>query len=287
MNPSTILMVFALCWMMAGTVHGYSDEDQRFIIDRDVAFLPQHRPEKLDLYIPPDPKPGTTRPGIVLIHGGGWTVGDKSDPRERQIASVLANAGFVVASINYQLATRDKPAWPTCLDDCRSAVDYLRQRAADLAIDPDRIGAVGASAGGTMALLLGVDYPDTGFKKVQAIVALYAPSDLTQKPFESPLIFGVARDQRPDLLRSASPLFKVHHGFPPTLLIHGTADNVVSSEQSQGLADRLKEMNVVHELILLKDGPHSFPIFNESHDLRDKIIRFFRQYLQPDIGPQR
>lgn len=287
MNPWVVLWVLAWCGIILCAKRGYSEEDRRFVIDRDVAFLSQDRSEKLDLYLPPDPKPGTTRPGIVVIHGGGWTVGDKSDPREKQIASVLANAGFVVASINYRLATRETPAWPTCLEDCRSAVDYLRQRAEELALDPDRIGAIGASAGGTMALLLGIDSPETGFKSVQAIVAMYALSDLTQKPFESPMVFGVSREQRPDLVRVASPLFQIRRGFPPTLLIHGTADHVVPPEQSQRLADRLKEMNVVHELVLLRDVPHSFPIVNESNDLRDKVVRFFRQHLEPPTVPQK
>lgn len=280
MNLWSFLWVFVWCGMILCAKRGYSEEDRRFVIDRDVTFLSQDRSEKLDLYLPPDPKPGTTRPGIVVIHGGGWTVGDKSDPREKQIASVLANAGFVVASINYRLATRERPAWPTCLEDCRSAVDYLRRRAEELALDPGRIGAIGASAGGTMALLLGVDSQETGFKPVQTVVALYAISDLTEKPFESPMIFGVSRQQRPDLLRSVSPLFQIRRGFPPTLLFHGTADHVVPPGQSQRLADRLKEMNVVHELVLLKDAPHSFPILNQSNDLRDRIVNFFRQHLE-------
>lgn len=266
--------------LMSNPASFAEDEVRNFVVDRDVVYLAPDRKEKLDLYLPPDPKPGTRRGAIVVIHGGGWQVGDKADPREKQIATTLANAGYVVASINYQLATRDTPAWPTCLADCRAAVTYLREHADELSIDPNRIGAIGGSAGGTMSLLIGVDAPDAKFKRINAVVALYPPTDLLNRQAESQIMFGASRAERPDLFRDASPVFHVTKSFPPTLLFHGTADATVSHEQSETLAAKFKELGVPHELILMKDAPHTFRIRNESHDLREKIVSFFDKRLK-------
>ncbi len=279
--PRRAVSALALLVILMSNPASFAEEEVRnFVVDRDVVYLAPDRKEKLDLYLPPDPKPGTRRGAIMVIHGGGWQVGDKADPREKQIATTLANAGYVVASINYQLATRDTPAWPTCLADCRAAVTYLRDHADELSIDPNRIGAIGGSAGGTMSLLIGVDAPDAKFKGINAVVALYPPTDLLNRQAETQIMFGASRTERPDLFRDASPVFHVTRDFPPTLLFHGTADATVSHEQSETLATKFKELGVPHELILLKDAPHTFRIKNESHDLREKIVSFFDKHLK-------
>lgn len=261
------------------------EETRNYLVDRDLTFLSPDRPEKLDLYLPPDPKPGTKRPAVIVIHGGGWKLGDKADDRETQIAGTLANAGFVVVSINYQLAMRDKPAWPTCLDDCRAAVRWLREHAEEYAIDPDRLGAIGGSAGGSMSLLIALDEAKANFKRVQAVVALYPPTDLVNRKAENQLMFGHSREARPDLYRDASILVRVEAGFPPTLLIHGTADTTVPHDHSERLAARLKELGVPHELILVPDAPHTFPIKSDRIDLRAKVVEFFVKNLS--VTPNR
>src|SRR6516225_9722231 len=113
-------------------------------IENNVAYLPPGRAEKLDLYLPSEePKPGEKRPGIVIIHGGGWTGGDKGAKREINIGTTLAAHGYVCVSINYALASEGHPTWPRNLHDCKCAVRWLRKNAGRYQIDPDHIGVIG------------------------------------------------------------------------------------------------------------------------------------------------
>lgn len=126
------------------------------VIRRDVPYLGAERLEKADLYLP-GTQDGPPRPAVVIIHGGGWTGGDKGAKREINIGTTLANAGFVGLSINYRLQKKDgPPAWPGNLHDCKAAVRYLRAQAKDLHIDPDFVGVIGGSAGGHLAALVGL-----------------------------------------------------------------------------------------------------------------------------------
>src|SRR5262249_57084433 len=86
-------------------------------------------------------------PGIVIIHGGGWTGGTKRGAREQNIGTNLAKNGYVCISIDYLLASQDKPTWPQNLHDCKTAVRWLRANAENYRVDPDHIGVIGGSPG--------------------------------------------------------------------------------------------------------------------------------------------
>lgn len=269
-------MILMLCTVAAAQTTQPVRDEGRYTVTSDVTFLAPEREEKLDLYLPKDDG-AAKRPAVVVIHGGGWRVGDKADPRETQIAETLVSRGFVCVSINYQLATKDKTAFPACMDDARAAVKFLIDNADKYRIDPSRIGAIGGSAGGCMALLLGLK--SDVVPPVRAVVALYPPTDLTARERNS-MIFGHPFSTHPELYRAASPLLQVTKDFPPTLLLHGTADATVPHEQSQLLAARFAELGVPHELVLVEDAPHTFYIKSDTQDLRDKIVGFLRQNLR-------
>jgi dipeptidyl aminopeptidase/acylaminoacyl peptidase len=93
-------------------------------------------------------------------------------------------------------------------------------------------------------------------------------------------MFGQSRLQRPDLYRAASPYHLATKAFPPTMLLHGTADTVVEHQQSEVMAQKLKELGVEHELILVPDAPHTFRLKNDAHDFRDKVLAFFAKHLK-------
>ena len=99
-----------------------SPEQSAVRVQKDVAYLVPERAEKADLYLPPTSEPGKQYPGILIIHGGGWTGGDKGAVREKNIGTTLALHGYVCMSINYALAKRGMPTFPRNIQDCKRAV---------------------------------------------------------------------------------------------------------------------------------------------------------------------
>ncbi|NBV49478.1 MAG: hypothetical protein EBR95_10685, partial [Verrucomicrobia bacterium] len=96
----------------------------------NLAFLPADRSERLDLYVQYARDFKVRRPGVLFIHGGGFTAGDKAEFRSASVSADLARAGYVVVSCNYVLGAKDKPGvWPRNIADCRDAVRWMRANA--------------------------------------------------------------------------------------------------------------------------------------------------------------
>jgi acetyl esterase/lipase len=193
-------------------------------------------------------------PAVVCVHGGGWVGGDR-----KQMAGTiesLAKRGYVAAAPDYRLAPKHR--FPACVEDCKAAVRWLRANAGKYRIDPDRVGAVGLSAGGHLVCMLAVTEPGDGLdgnagnadrsSAVQAVVALAAPADLTDEGFWTkptltnnlvPLLGGPPREKM-DLCRKASPIRYAPRAPAPLLLIHGGNDPVVPVRQAHAMAERVK-----------------------------------------------
>jgi acetyl esterase/lipase len=258
-------------------------------IEQDVAYLPADRAEKADLYLPAKRAKDERSPAVVIIHGGGWTGGDKAAAREFNIGTNLALRGFVALSINYVLATKEKATWPQNLQDCMTAVRWLRKNAERLQINPDRIGAIGGSAGGHLAAMLAVVGPGDGLDpagpygefscRVQCAVDLYGPADLTQR--DRIAMLGKSRAEAPDLYRAVSPTTYVKQSTPPILIVHGTGDKTVDVKQSELFAATLKKAGAVHEMVIVEGAPHSFDLQPKQRDLRPLILGFFDKHLKP------
>jgi acetyl esterase/lipase len=262
-------------------------------IDRDVAYLEPGRAEKADLYLPVDNPEGRRRPAVVIIHGGGWTSGDKGAAREFNIGTNLALRGYVGMSINYVLSTKDKPVtWPQNLHDCKTAVRWLRKNADRLQIDAEHIGVIGGSAGGHLAAMVALTGPSDGLEppgpygdyssRVQCGVVMYGASQLTGRR-NIPML-GKPQAEAPELYRAASPLTHVDSSDPPILILHGTADYTVDTKQSEILADALKAAGVPYELVIVPDAPHSFHLQPSQRDLRPLVLGFLDRYLKPSSG---
>jgi acetyl esterase/lipase len=221
---------------------------------------------QLDLFVPKDAS--GPLPALVLLHGGGWAKG--SYQLFRPLASDFAAHGYVVAAVGYRLAPRHK--FPAQIQDAKCAVRWLRANAQRYHIDSDHLGALGFSAGGHLALLLGLTEATDGLEgdggnleqssRVQAVVSVSGPTDLT-RPGWAPAIDGViadlmggSRQQLTDAYRAASPLFYVRRGAAPVLAIHGTDDPVVPYEQAQLLHASLRKANVSSRLVSLHGKDH-------------------------------
>lgn len=224
-------------------------------------------------------KTGEKRTAVIWIHGGGWTGGNTESFFSH--ARYFANRGAVGFCIQYRLVKANGNTVADCLADCKSAVRYIREHAAELGIDPDKIIVMGDSAGGHLASCLGTiegfDNPTDNLRisaKPNAMV-LYNPlSDFTQSQFVKTIIGGAALDKKPtpesliptkeqtELAKKLSPLYNVRKNQPPTLVLHGTDDKVILPEQSVQFTEAMKKAGNKCELILLSNTTHAFVCAN-------------------------
>jgi acetyl esterase/lipase len=262
-------------------------EPSDFRVVSDVTYLLEDRAEKADLYLPSISE-GKRVPAVVIIHGGGFRLGSKDSPREVNIGENLARHGYIGMSIDYALAAEGKPEWPRILHDCKTAVRWLRANAERLQIDPDRIGVIGGSAGGTLASLVAMTLPSDGLDPATPLgelscsvccgVDLYGVSDIGK--WSDTVLFDKTLAEAPELYRQGSPISYVRPDGVPQLIIHGTGDETVAMEQSVDFAKALKEAGSPHELIIVQDAPHSFHLEPEQRDLRPAVLGFFDRYLK-------
>ncbi len=249
----------------------------------------------LDAYTPAD----TTRkhPAIVLIHGGGWSAGDKKfyEPMGR----ALAAKGFAAFSINYRLLTQTANKYPAQLDDSQRAVRWIRANADKYHVDPQRIGALGDSAGGYLVALLGMretrDNSDAALapysSKVQAVVDFYGPADFTISPNDPSAnllaiaivtnFLGKKQTDAPDLYKASSPVTYVDKQAAPFLIIHGTTDPLVSVDQSQRLHDALIKAGDRSTLLLAYKYGHGFLNPASPGSFGALAEEFFTRILMP------
>lgn len=264
-------------------------------VERDVAYLPPERRQKADLYFPQEAPADGRLPAVIVIHGGGFNDGDKDRRREVNIASHLARRGYVAMSIDYQLWNKGvkRPTWPQSLHDAKSAVRWLRRHAARLGIDPDRIGAIGCSAGGNLVSMLAVTGPKDGLEPsdgdtaistaVRCAVDLYGAVDLLE--YHDMKMFLKTRAEDPDVYRRASPTSYCDAGDAPILIIHGTGDRTVDVSQSRTLARALEAGGVPHRLIVIPDAPHTFDLDYEAFDVKTPVLEFLAEHLRPGKNP--
>lgn len=279
--------LFAISCLAVATLTAAEPAD--FRIERGVAFLPEHREEKADLYLPLEIAKGTRVPAVVIIHGGGFTGGKRDAARELNIGGTLARHGYIGMSIDYALAAPNKPVWPQNLHDCKTAVRWLRANAERLQIDADHIGVIGGSAGGTLAALVTLTRASDELDPaepygefscaVQCGVNLYGIADMSQR--RDNVMFGKTNAEAPHLYRKASPVTYARADGPPILILHGTADKTVDVSQSEIFAAALKKAGAPHELVIIPDAPHTFHLEPKQRDLRPLVLGFFDRNLKP------
>jgi len=221
---------------------------------------------------------GHDDPVVLQVHGGGWQEGSRIVALySGGTASDLVGAGFVVASIDYRLAPQNP--WPDQIVDVKCAVRYLRANAANLGIDPDRIAALGTSAGGQLVSLLGTTgssplwdsgpYPDVS-SRVEAVVDEFGPADLDTSgwPPDSVAmirrVFGAAPGAGTAVLAQASPAQHVAAGDPPFLIVQGTDDQVVPESQSEQFATQLRAAGVPVQYVTVNGGRHGLETPGEN-----------------------
>ncbi len=276
--------------MIAGFI-GAAAADDAVRIEKSVAYLPADRAELADLYLPPKFDAGKKYPGVLIIHGGGWTGGKRDAAREINIGTTLASHGYVCMSIDYLLhdPQSEQSCWPQNLHDCKTAVRWMRANAERLHLDTAHIGVIGGSAGGHLASMVGVSQAKDGLDPpgpygdqscaVSCVVDLYGPVDFSESKDIAAL--RKTRAEAPGLYRDFSVVTYLDKNDPPFLIMHGTADTTVPVAQSEIFAAALEKFGVEHHLEIVEGAPHTFHLQPKEKDLRPIVLAFFDKHLKP------
>jgi acetyl esterase/lipase len=252
------------------------------------------RPLTLDLYLPRSR--AAAAPVIVYVHGGGWMSGHARHcgafENWPQVLASISARGYVVASVNYRLS--GEAASPAAAHDIANALRWLRSQSARYAIDKQRIGIWGVSAGGQLAAITGTacEAGEGESACVLAVAAWYgifdfAPLVAQANPASPPARYlgcgsGVCTEGS---ISVASPIRHVDRSDPPFLLVHGTRDRTVPPAQSKDFYAKLQASGVKSELLMIEDVDHSFigstPEATRAASLRalNATIDFFDRVL--------
>jgi acetyl esterase/lipase len=247
----------------------------RDLVYCDLATAPFNR---LDVYLPISAAPKQGYPVVVGVHGGGWVAGTKEETGRR--LQPLTQHGFVVVVPNYLLANAQKPAWPIDAEMIRESVRWVRSQklVAGVRINPDRIAILGESAGGQLAEFVGSspDAPISGVlpwsqgtlgrsgvsAEVNAVVSFFGIPDMisiTANPYlanDLEILFGIDLHRGEAVYREASPIRIIQPTTPPTLLIHGSSDEVIPVIESKRYYQALRSHKIACELVIIPKGTH-------------------------------
>lgn len=241
------------------------------------------------------PKKNANGAGVLFMMSGGWFSiwappenFVKPDAWEgfRHFGS-LVDKGYTLFIVRHGSAPQFKV--PEAVADVRRAVRYIRLHADDFAIDPDRIGVCGGSAGGHLSLMLGTtsdegkeDAPDEIDRvnnRVAAVVAYFPPVDLRE--WVGPNEQFPALEFDPQLAESVSPVLQVTPDDPPTLLIHGDKDELVKLDNSERIVAEFTKHDVPHDLLVIEGAGHGFAGENGKRAAQ-RLIAWFDKYLAAD-----
>ncbi len=227
---------------------------------------------RLDVF---QPEMNSRGSAVLIFHGGGWRTGSKEDVHHQ--AAALAAAGFTGIAVQYRLL--DTALWPAPLTDVTEALSWVRAHAANFQVDPGRLVAQGHSAGAHLALMTGTLGKE---ERPAAIVAYYPAVGLYRAEAPPPPADRDAPPARPTLeldahgqipswmlfgpgtpdaeLIAASPISLADGAFPPTILLHATADSVIGVQASIAMHRRLSDLGVPTDLHIYADRDHGFDL---------------------------
>ncbi len=267
----------------------FAQSSPSIVVEHDLVYAQAGKTElQLDLAMP---KEGNGPfPTLVCIHGGGWRQGKRQDLSKT--IEVFAGRGYVATTISYRLS--DVAPFPAQIEDCKAAVRWLRANAKKYKIDPERIGALGFSAGAHLACLLGTTQKDDGLEgnggnldqssRVQAVVSFFGPTDLTTKDWTPQVekdilipFLGGTIDQKPEQYQKASPIRYVTKEAPPFLFFHGTDDKLVGIRQSQMLLKKLRSVGVSAEIVEMEGEGHGWRNGKLEMTINQTLAFFDRQ----------
>ena len=245
---------------------------EEVLFERDIRYRDGHGRWILNV-IRPRETASQPRPAIVLVHGGGWTGGDHY--RFSRMGFTFAQKGYVVVLPTYRMIA-DAP-FPACLHDVKNAIRWTRANAKKYNVDPDRIGAYGNSAGGTLALTAAMTATeedlegDGSFLKfsseLQAVVGSGVVGDMTHsnhsqraaavyRNLAGGKVPGTSDAEIKTMMQQASPASYIRRDVPPIMLVHGANDKVVFIDSTDEFVERLRSTGADITYLRFKDAGH-------------------------------
>ncbi|NOT50448.1 MAG: alpha/beta hydrolase [Chitinophagaceae bacterium] len=234
--------------------------------------------QKMDIYLPAGRTMANTKV-MILIHGGGWSQGDKSELTPYVDTLKKRMPGWAIFNINYRLATGSANFFPAQENDVKAAIDFIYGKRTDYVIS-DKYVLVGTSAGGHLALLHA--YKNTTPVKIKAVVDFFGPTDMADMYNNPPnplvgllmiQVTGGIPATHPTIYSQATPLNYITAQTPPTIILHGGVDIVVSFNQSVALKNKLTTFGVVNQYVFYPTENHGWVGANLT-DSFDKITAF-------------
>lgn len=228
-------------------------------------------------------------PAVVIVHGGGFTSGDRSEPGVRALCEAVARSGAAAFAISYRLAPEH--VYPDQLDDLARAVGWLRQpeQVQRFSLDPARVGVIGSSAGAILAQQLATrgDGPLDAGSRVAAVVSLSGVSQMGPRSASlgrpSAAATGVVLgylgcDDVTACPRGveASPISAVDPSDPPMLLVNGS-DELVPAEQAEAMGAALESAGVNHEVVVVPGSQHGLALLDQT--VRRDVVSFLEENL--------
>lgn len=238
--------------------------------------------QMMDVYLPKNRNIDSTKT-IILIHGGAWTGGDKSDMLSVMESLQKRMKGYVFINLNYRLAVNNSVnVFPAQENDVKSAISFYLSKSDEYKVSKDLI-VLGASAGAHLALLH--SYKNDPERHVKAVVDFFGPTDLTAARNDGILgqlilrAIGKTYNQDPQMYIQSSPVNFITSQSPPTIALHGGKDIIVSPSQSNLLINKLNSLGVPNQLVFYPDDKHGFTALNYA-DAYNKIQSFILMYVK-------
>ena len=233
-----------------------------------------------DIYLPENRTTSTKI--LILIHGGSWISGDKSDMSSIKtfISALHPNIGIV--NMNYTLAGINNPPVPMQTEDISMVVDYLSMNKSSLIVSDD-IGFIGLSAGAHLSLLWSYAYDANN--QVDMVCSIVGPANFTDPAYYDNVlyqpVFQLFGNPSIEFLESASPYHRATTGSPPTLLFYGGMDPLVPTSQGIDMDAQLTTLGVPHEFHFYPEEGHGWDGENLL-DTTSKISAYINTYIETE-----
>jgi len=236
--------------------------------------------QTFDLYLPANRSLNTKV--LILVHGGGWSSGDKIDmnPIKDLIRQDLPN--YAVVNMNYRLADSENQPYPMQTDDISSVISHLKNNKSTYTISDD-YGFIGVSAGGHLSLLW--SYKFNTENHVKMVCSIVGPTNLTDPNYLDNIdpdlqalldLYGI--NPTLEFLKEVSPYHQATSSSPPTILFYGGQDPLIPVSQGIDMRDKLISLGVTQEFTLYPNAGHSFSILDYV-DTWTKLKAFIQVHL--------